>query len=78
MAQLEGAFPEVIMSQEQPFGRDVPVRLVREKRLGTTDLEYHAQHKKAAPYHYNTSLLCGQGFSWPLLRRHQHARRCLA
>jgi hypothetical protein len=51
MAQLEGAFPEVIMSQEQPFGRDVPVRLVREKRLGTTDLEYHAQHRKAAPYH---------------------------
>ena len=37
MAQLEGAFPEVQISQAQSFGLDVPVRLVKVK--GGNDYE---------------------------------------
>jgi hypothetical protein len=37
------------------FWLDVLVRLAREKPLGITDLDCHAQHRKAALYPYGTS-----------------------
>jgi hypothetical protein len=52
---LERAFSEVEISQAYSFGLDVPVRLVREKRLGTTDVGCHAQHRRAALYPHGTS-----------------------
>jgi hypothetical protein len=55
MAQGEGAFPEVEISQGDSFGLDVPVRPIRGKPLGMTNSGWHAQHRRAAVYVYGTS-----------------------
>ena len=44
---MEGALPAVGISQVRLFWSDVLVRLAREKRLRMTDLEWHAQHRRA-------------------------------